>query len=112
MVYFASTTSVSTNQVIYSVLANSVCAVDFTIVGTNDTTESRETTKISATIYNGMIAFNEYAGLQINGGVGTFSVAYNAGNVVTPPTLQLLVTPNAASLTNYKMQITQYAEYC
>jgi hypothetical protein len=111
-VYFATTTSIAVNQPIYSVLANSISAIDFTIVGTNDTISARQTTKISATIFNGMVAFNEYAGLQINGGVGAYSVAYNAGDVVNPPTLQLLVTPDAASLTNYKMQITQYLEYC
>lgn len=110
-VYFATTTSI-TSQMIYSVLASVISAIDFTIVATNDTTSSRQTTKISATIFNGLVAFNEYAGLQINGGVGAFSVVYNAGDVVNPPSLQLLVTPNAASLTNYKMQLTQYADYC
>jgi len=110
-VYFATTTSVTANQMIYSVLASTLSAIDFTIVATNDTIQARETSKIAATIYNGMVAFNEYAGLQINGGVGSYSVIYDAGNVVNPPTLQLLVSPLSAGLTNYKMQITRLAEY-
>ena len=108
LIYFATTTSTAINQMIYSILASEVSAVDLTIVGTNDTIAARQTSKISATIYNGVVAFNEYAGLQINGGVGAFSVAYNAGDVINPPSLQLLVTPDAASLTNYKMQIIKY----
>lgn len=109
-IYFATSNSTTANQVLYSVPTAFVSAVDFTIVATDATSGTRQTSKISATFYNGNIAYNEYAGLQINGGVGSFSVGYFAGNIVTPPSYQLLVTPDSSNSTSYKLMIVEYAE--
>ena len=107
-VYFATTVSTAPDQVLWSAPIDVLSAVDFTIISTDVTNGTRQTAKISATFYNGVVAYNEYAGLQINGGVGSFSVAYDAGGVINPPSVQLLITPDSASQTIYKMLIIEY----
>jgi len=109
-VFFSSTNSTTPNQVIYSVPVTFVSSVDFTIIATDAASGTRQTSKISATFYNGEIVYNEYAGLQINGGVGSFSVGYDPGGILNPPSYQLLVTPDSTNLTNYKMMVVEYAE--
>ena len=55
------------------------------------------------------MSFTEYASLFVNGGVGNFEIDYDAGNIITPPSLKLFVTPNTSNPVTYKMLITQYA---
>jgi hypothetical protein len=105
-VYFATTASTSPDQVLWSTLVGNLTAVDFTIISTDPIGGARQTTRISSTFYNGVVAFNEYAGLQINGGVGSFSVAYNSGLTA----IQLLVTPDTSHQTSYKMLIIEYSD--
>ena len=109
-VYTATTSSTSANQTIWSVPSSQVSAVEFTIVSTNVTGNTRTTVKIASTILGSAVDYNKYAGLEINGGVGNFNVAFNAGNLTIPPSLVLRVTPLSASSCNYNMVITQYAE--
>lgn len=108
-VYFASTASTSPRQVLYSIPTGDISGVEFHIIATDSTAGTRQSSKISSVIYGSTVQFNEYAGLYINGGVGTFEVDYNAGNIITPPALQLLVSPDSASQTVYKMMITVFA---
>lgn len=108
-VYFASTASTSPRQILYSIPSADISGAEFHIIATDATAGTRQSSKISSVIYNGQVQFNEYAGLYINGGVGTLEVDYNAGNIITPPSLQLLVSPDSASQTVYKMLITVFA---
>lgn len=105
-VYFATTASTSNNQVLWSYTAADLSAIDFTIIATDATGNTRQTCKISAAILDTTVAFNEYGGLYINGGVGSFSVVYN-GSLATP-TLELVVTPDSSNLTEYNMLISKY----
>ena len=109
-VYTATTASTGANQTIWSVPSSQVSAVEFTIVSTNITANTRTTVKIASTILGSSVDYNKYAGLEINGGVGNFNVAFDAGNITRPPSLVLRVTPLSASSCNYNMVITQYAE--
>jgi hypothetical protein len=109
IVYFATTNSTSANQVLWSIPVSEISGVDFTIISTTPTENTRQTSKLSSTYYAGIVAYNEFASLHINGGVGTFEVVYNAGNILLPPSLQLLVSPDSTALTNYNMQITIYS---
>lgn len=109
IVYFATTTSTTPNQVLWSIPVSEISGVDFTIISTAAAEGTRQTSKLSSTYYNGVVAYNEFASLHINGGIGTFEVAYNAGNILLPPSLQLLVSPDSTALTNYNMQITLYS---
>ena len=105
-VYFATTASTSNNQVLWSYTAANLSAIDFTIIATDATGNTRQTCKISAAILGTTVAFNEYGGLYINGGVGSFGVVYN-GSLATP-TLELVVTPDSSNLTEYNMLISKY----
>lgn len=108
-VYFATTSSTAASQVLWTVPVSDVSAVDFVIISTDVTGATRQTSKISATTYAGQVAYNEYAGLHINGGVGSFAVNYYPGDIINPPQMRLVVSPDSASLTNYKMMIVEYA---
>jgi len=108
-VMFAETQSTA-KQVIYSILVTECSGVDFEIIGTNFISERRQSVKISSLYYAGVVQYNEYAGLIINGGVGDFEVSYNPGDLITPPTLDLSVTPISANRTVYKMLISILAQ--
>jgi len=107
-VYFASTSSTGSNQLLFSVPVANIIGVEFNIFATNSIVGSAQSEKIVSIVYQGTVQFNDFAGLQINGGCGTFSVNYNAGNILIPQSLQLLVTPESSSQTVYKMLITTY----
>jgi hypothetical protein len=108
-VYFATTTSTTPSQVIYSIPVSQISGVEFEIIATDAVDLSRQFCKISSVYYNGTVEFNEYASLFVNGGVGNFEVDFNPGNIITPPSLELLVTPSSVNNTQYKMLITIYA---
>jgi hypothetical protein len=104
-VYFAVTAS-PVKQVLYSIPVSEVSGVDFEIIGTDSAGQKRQSVKLSSIYYAGVVQYNEYAGLYVNGGVGDFVVEYNPGNVLTPPSLDLAVTPDSGNNTVYKMLIT------
>lgn len=108
-VYFASTTSTTPSQVLYSIPVADISGVEFEIIATDAVDSSRQFCKISSVYYNGTVEFTEYASLFVNGGVGNFDVDFNPGNIITPPSLELLVTPSTVNNTQYKMLITIYA---
>ena len=108
-VYFATTASTVPNQVLYSIPTENISGVEFHIIATDQIAGTRQSSKISSVVYNGQVQFNEYAGLYINGGVGTLSVDYNPGNIITPAALELKVTPDSSNQTVYKMLITVFA---
>jgi hypothetical protein len=105
-VYFATTVTTDPGQVLWSTPSANLSAIDFTIISTDLANSSRQTAKITAAILGTEVSFNEYSGLYINGGVGTFSVVYQSGS---PDTVQLVVTPDSSNMTTYNMMIIQYA---
>ena len=109
-VYFASTVSSSPNQLLYTVPVEDISGVDFHVIATDSVAGTRQSAKISSLYYGGNVQFNEYAGLQVNGGVGNFEVDYDAGNIVNPASLQLKVSPNTSHLTIYRILITSYSD--
>jgi hypothetical protein len=106
-VYFATTASTDPNQVLWSTSMANLSAIDFTIISTDEISNTRQTAKIAAAVLGTDVVYNEYSGLYINGGVGSFSVNYQAGS---PDTIQLVVTPDSTNLTKYNMMIIQYAK--
>ena len=106
-VYFATTTSTVPNQLLWSTSLANLSAIDFTIISTDVAGNTRQTAKIAAAVLGTEVVFNEYSGLYINGGVGSFSVNYQAGS---PDTIQLVVTPDSTNLTKYNLMIIQYAK--
>jgi hypothetical protein len=107
-VYFATTTSTS-HQVIYSIPVSECSGIEFEIIGTDSAGQKRQFVKISSLYYAGVVQYNEYSGLYINGGVGTFEVLYNPGTVIQPPSVDLAVTPDSSNNIVYKMWISVLA---
>lgn len=108
-VYFATTTTNTPGQLLYSIPVSEVSGVEFHIIATDPSGPSRQSCKISSVYYEGVVQYNEYASLFVNGGVGNFDVVYNPGDIITPPSLDLLVTPSASAHITYKMLIIQFA---
>lgn len=108
-VYFATTTSMSPSQTLYSIPVANISGAEFEIIATDPVDLSRQSCKISSLYYNGTVQFTEYASLFVNGGVGNFEVDFNPGDIVTPPSLVLLVTPSTSNTVFYKMLITRFA---
>lgn len=109
LVYFATTASSTPEQVLYSIPVADISGVEFEIIATEPAGPSRQSCKISSIYYSGIVQFTEYASLFVNGGVGNFEVDYDAGNIITPPSLVLKVTPSTSNPVTYKMLIIQYS---
>jgi hypothetical protein len=108
-VYFATTTSSASGQLLYSIPVDELSGVEFEIIATEPAGPSRQSCKISSLYYNETVAFTEWGSMFINGGVGNFEVDYDAGDIITPASLQLKVTPNTSNQVTYKMLITVFA---
>jgi cytoskeletal protein CcmA (bactofilin family) len=108
-VYFAITAGTTPGQVLYSTPAANLMGTEYHIIGTNATDGIRQSLKISSVIYDTELLFNEYAGLQVNGAVGSFYVEYDPGDIMNPPSVKLKVTPTSAAQTVYRILITVYS---
>lgn len=111
-IYFATTNSMSPNQVILSIEADdgvgggNVAAVDYTIISTDN--NIRNFVKISCVRIGSSLNYVEYSTIPVNGYTGDFQVLYSAGNVISPATIQLVMTPQSANLMAHKMMVTAY----
>jgi hypothetical protein len=104
-VFFATTSSTS-QQVLLSLDADDLAAIDYTII--SDDGPIRNFIKISAVVSGNVVNYVEYSTLPVNGYTGDFAVTYNAGNVIVPATVQLVMTPQSANLMTHKMMVTTY----
>ena len=109
-IYHASTASSSIGQVIYSIPAAGVSGVEFEIMATEPAGPSRQFCKISSIYYEGTVQYNEYATLIINGGVGNYEVEYDPGDISTPPSIQLKVSPSSSNSITYKILVQVLAD--
>lgn len=108
-VLLSSTSSITPDQVLYTIPASQVSSIDFVIISTDSLDVTRTSTKISATVLGSEVAYTEYAGIHINGGVGSFSVDYIPGDVINPPLIRLLCSPDSSHYTTHNILITKYA---
>jgi hypothetical protein len=109
-VYAATTTSTSPNQVIYSVPAEDIAGIDFTVITTDSLGGSRQISKLTSVVLGTSLSFNDTSTMAVNSYLSDFSVAYDAGNIILPPQIVLSVTPTTANLLTHKMQVTTYEE--
>jgi hypothetical protein len=107
-VYFATTASTSPNQLLYSIPTEGISGVDFHIIATDPVGATRQSSKISSVVYGNVVQYSESAGMYINGGIGSFSVTYNPGNILSEPALELKISPDSLNQTVYKMLITVF----
>ena len=101
---FAITASMAADQVLHRIVANTICSIDYTVVATDATSNTRQTTKLVASVLGGNVGYYEYGTINMNGGVGDFKVQYSTGNV------ELVVTPLTSYSTSYKIMVTSYKE--
>lgn len=106
-VFFATTSSIAT-QTLLSIPAADVAAVDYTIISTDGAI--RNFIKISTVISGSVLNYVEYSTLPVNGYTGDFAVEYDAGNILSPPSIQLKITPQSANTMTHKMSVTTYKE--
>lgn len=107
-VFFATTSSTASNQVLLAIDADDIAAVDYTIISTDDTI--RNFIKISCVISGSTLNYVEYSTLPVNGYTGDFSVEYDAGNILNPASIQLKLSPQSSNLMTHKMMVITYNE--
>jgi hypothetical protein len=107
-VYFATTNSTS-SQVLLSIPADDLAAIDLTIISDDDII--RNFIKISAVVKGSTVNYAEYSTLPVNGYTGDFAIEYNAGNVIVEPTVRVVMTPQSANLMTHRMQVTTFYVY-
>ena len=107
--FVATTNSATTDQVLHKVLATTVCSMDYTIIATDTTANTRQTSKLIASVLGNDVGYYEYGTIDApvtSPGVGDFKVNFEPGNFGGNVTLT--VTPQTAHLTNYKILVTSY----
>lgn len=109
-VYAATTSSSSPNQVIYSVPAEDIAGIDFTVITTDALGGSRQISKLTSVVLGTSLNYNDTSTMAVNSYLSDFGVSYDAGNVLVPPQIVLSVTPTTANLLTHKMQVTTYEE--
>lgn len=106
-VFFATTASNAPDQVLYTVEANTIISIDFTIISTDTEGNNRQTSKLFASILGTEVGYYEIATIDVpylGPGVGDFVVRYNAGNI------ELTVQPVTSSIVDYRIMVTSYKE--
>jgi hypothetical protein len=103
-VLFATTSSAGVDQVLYTILANTISTIDYTVVATDATANTRQTSKLIAGILGDTADYYEYGTIDLNGGVGDFKVFNVDGNI------RLTVTPLTSNEVQYKILITYIKE--
>jgi hypothetical protein len=109
-VYFATTISDTPNQTILSIEADDLAGLDLIIISTDNGAGIRNLVKISTVVFGNVVNYVEYSTLPVNGYIGDFTVSYDAGNIITPATVQLKLSPQTANLMVHKMCVTRYKE--
>lgn len=108
--FIATTNSVSADQVLHRVPASTVISMDYTIIATDTIANTRQTSKLIASVLGSEVGYFEYGTIDApitSPGVGDFKVNYESGGI-GGGNVTLTVTPTAAHLTNYKVLITSY----
>jgi len=101
-VYFATTSSGATGQVIFEIPATGIYGADFVIITDDATGNARQITKLNSLVLGTYIEYNEISTLVINAFIADFTIDYTAGN------LTLRVTPSSSNFMNHRMLITSY----
>lgn len=103
--FFATTIS-SAPQQILALDAEGLAGVDLVIISTDAINNSRQITKLSIVIYDGVLSYNDTSTLAVNNYLCEFSVNY----VSVDNEIQINSTPTFANFMDHKMQIVAYNE--
>jgi hypothetical protein len=102
-VYSHTTTDVTPDQMILALNATNISGIDFTLISTDNVSQSRQITKITSAVYGSNVVYNETNTMFTNDYLANWSLAYQAGYVT------LNVTPTKDNDMRHRMQITIYA---
>jgi len=109
--FIATTNSTVADQVLHRIPASTVISMDYTIIATDTIANTRQTSKLIASVLGNDVGYFEYGTIKApddnSPGVGDFKVNYESGGIGSG-NVTLSVTPQAAHLTNYKVLITSY----
>ena len=103
--FFATTISTATQEIL-ALDAEGLAGVDLVIISTDATDDSRQITKLSIVIYDGVLSYNDTSTLAVNNYLCEFSVNY----VSVDNEIQINSTPAFANFMDHKMQIVAYSE--
>jgi hypothetical protein len=101
----ATTNSNAPDQQLISTPGASIASVDYTVIATNRTANTRQTSKLFASVLGDEVGYFEYGTIDVpsvSPGVADFKVTYNAGNVV------LTTSPLSTNQIDYRVVITLY----
>lgn len=102
-VYSHTTTDVTPDQMILALNGANISGIDFTLISTDNITQSRQITKITSAVYGADIVYNETNTMFTNEYLANWSLAYQSGYVT------LSVTPSNDNIMRHRMQITIYS---
>jgi hypothetical protein len=103
-VLFATTSSSGADQQLHSVLASTICSIEYMVIATDPTSNTRQTSKLIASVLGSDVGYYEFGTIDMNGGVGDFKVNHVDGYIT------FTVTPLTSNPTQYKIMITSYKE--
>jgi len=104
IVFRATTNSASVDQVLFTIPANTISTVDYIVIATDTVANTRQTSKLIASILGDDVGYYEYGTIDMNGGVGDFKVKNESGNII------FTVTPLTSNEIQYKIMITSITE--
>lgn len=100
----ALTSSSAADQVLFQIPASFISSIDFTVVATDRIANTRQTSKLIASVLGSDVGYYEYGTIDMNGGVGDFKVKNESGYII------FTVTPITSNEVKYKIMITSIKE--
>jgi len=89
--------------------ADTVSAIDYTIVATDPANSSRQTVKITTAVYGTTVNYSEYATISVGSLLADFEVTYVPGDAFRDAQVVLYATPATTNETTYKILLEEYS---
>lgn len=89
--------------------ADTVSAIDYTIVATDPANSSRQTTKLTTAVYGTTVNYVEYATISVGSLLADFEVTYVPGDAFRDAQVVLYATPATTNETTYKILLEEYS---
>jgi len=104
IVFNATTNSSTPEQPLHTIAASTVSSIDYVVVATDATANTRQTSKLIAGVLGDTVEYFEYGTIDINGGVCDVRIKNETGNVI------LTVSPMTSNQITYKIMVTTVKE--
>ena len=104
VVYSVTTNTGTPEQILFTIDATDIAAVDYTIVSTDG--NIRNFIKMSAAIIGSDLNYIDFSTIPVNGYTGDFVISYD----VIHNEIDLLFSPDSANAMSHKLAITTYKQ--